>query len=226
MDNTWDQLMNNSLSKGEQTSQVILDTAYTLFLEQGYHATSMRQIAQRAGLALGGIYNHFESKEQIFETVLIEKHPYRQVLQILLAAPGDSLEQFAQNAARTMLVELGQRPDFLKLAFIELSEFNSKHITMLSQIIFPGFYPLFQRFMNRGNGLRELPLQAILLSFIGTFLSYFLFNNLVAPSSAFNLDDVALEQYIDIFLHGVINPDQNPSRIPGDTPEINQLERL
>jgi len=218
--------MNDSLSKGERTSQVILEAAYSLFLEHGYHATSMRQIARRAGLALGGIYNHFESKEQIFETVLIEKHPYRQVLQILLAAPGDSLEQFAHSAARTMMAELGKRPDFLKLAFIELSEFKGKHISILFQIIFPEIYPLFQRFKERESELRDLPLQIVFLSFVGTFFSYFMINNLVAPTSDFDLEDVALEQFIDIFLHGVINPNQYQSAIPGNAPEGQGLERL
>jgi AcrR family transcriptional regulator len=211
--------MNDSLSKGERTSQVILEAAYALFLEQGYHATSMRQIAQQAGLALGGIYNHFESKEQIFETVLLEKHPYRQMLQILQAAPGDSLEQLAQNAARTIMAELGKRPDFLKLALIELSEFRGKHISILFQIIFPEVYPLFQRFRERESELRELPLQVVFLSFMGTFLSYFMVNSLIAPTHDFGLEDVALEQFIDIFLHGVLNPNQNLPGISSNTPE-------
>jgi AcrR family transcriptional regulator len=216
--------MKNSLSKGERTSQVILEAAYALFLENGFHATSMRQIAQRAGLALGGIYNHFENKEQIFKTVLIEKHPYQQVLQILKAAPGDSIEQFAQNAARTMIVELGKRPEFLKLAFIELSEFKGKHATLLSQIIYPEIYPLLQRFKNRENRLRELPLQAILFSFLGTILSYFMINNIIAPTSAFGLENVALEQYIDIFLYGVVSPEQKLLKGAGNTLETNRLE--
>ena len=49
-------------TKGETTRLAIEDAAVNLFMEHGYHATSMRQIAERAGLALGGIYNHFSSK--------------------------------------------------------------------------------------------------------------------------------------------------------------------
>jgi AcrR family transcriptional regulator len=46
------------LTQGEQTKSEITQVAYRLFLEQGYHGTSMRQIAQNSGIALGGIYNH------------------------------------------------------------------------------------------------------------------------------------------------------------------------
>ena len=66
--------------KGEVTRLAIEDAAISLFLEQGYHATSMRQIADQAGLALGGIYNHFASKDEIFQGIIIDKHPYKKIL--------------------------------------------------------------------------------------------------------------------------------------------------
>ena len=53
-------------TKGERTRAVLLDAAKRLFVSNGYHGTSMRQIADEAGLALGGIYNHFGNKEDIF----------------------------------------------------------------------------------------------------------------------------------------------------------------
>jgi AcrR family transcriptional regulator len=68
--------MNDILEYRECTHQVIADAAYSLFVEQGFHATSIRQIAQRVGVSLGAIYNHFDNKDQIFDKVLLEKHPY------------------------------------------------------------------------------------------------------------------------------------------------------
>lgn len=198
--------MNDSLSKGERTSQIILEAAYSLFLEQGFHATSMRQIAGRAGMAVSGIYNHFNSKEAIFDRVLLEKHPYRQVLSILQTAPGESIEAFALNAARTMLDEIGRRPEFLKLVFIELSEFKGVHVPLLVQTIYPQFIPLIQRFRERQSELRELSLVVIMQAFIVTFFSYFLAKHLLAPSGVQELEGVTLEQYVDIFLHGIIDP--------------------
>ena len=218
--------MDGTLSKGERTSQVIVAAAYDLFLEQGFHATSMRQIAQRAGVALGGIYNHFDSKEQIFETVLLEKHPYRQLLQIIQSTPGETLESFAQNAARSLIEEMDRRPGFLKLIFIELIEFQSAHLPHLFQTIYPQLSPILQRFSERRDELRDLPLPVILLSFMGTFFSYFVIKQMATTSSVFNLESNTLELYMDIYLHGIIDPQNAQQSDTSNSPETKSLERL
>lgn len=57
----------------KDTRDLILRTSLKLFSEQGYHGSTMRQIAQRAGLSLGLAYRYFESKESILEGI-IESH--------------------------------------------------------------------------------------------------------------------------------------------------------
>jgi AcrR family transcriptional regulator len=47
--------MSDRATKGERTRRQVIQAAQRLFVERGYHGTSMRQIAQEAGLALGGI---------------------------------------------------------------------------------------------------------------------------------------------------------------------------
>jgi AcrR family transcriptional regulator len=49
----------------EETRRMILDTALTLFREQGFDKTTIRDIAARAGLSLGAAYYYFPSKEAI-----------------------------------------------------------------------------------------------------------------------------------------------------------------
>lgn len=49
----------------EGTRRHILDTALTLFREQGFEATTIRDIAARSGLSLGSAYYYFKSKEAI-----------------------------------------------------------------------------------------------------------------------------------------------------------------
>jgi AcrR family transcriptional regulator len=45
--------------------QKLLDAAMQLFHERGYEATSIEDIAKQAGVAVGGFYQHFRSKQQI-----------------------------------------------------------------------------------------------------------------------------------------------------------------
>src|SRR5215216_6843095 len=143
--------------KGETTRQAIEETAFELFMEQGYHATSMRQIADNTKLALGGIYNYFPNKEEIFKAILMDKHPYKQILPIVLGAKGDTAEELIRNAARALVTELGSRPELLKLIFIELVEFNGKHVSNIINEIAPKLFPMFEKMIRVRKNLRKIP---------------------------------------------------------------------
>jgi len=51
--------------RGESSRAVILQAALDLFQERGYEATTMRAIADRAGVSLGSSYHYFPSKEHL-----------------------------------------------------------------------------------------------------------------------------------------------------------------
>jgi AcrR family transcriptional regulator len=51
---------------------VIIDTALNLFVTKGYHATSISMIAKEAGVAIGLMYNYFNSKEDLLFTIMEE----------------------------------------------------------------------------------------------------------------------------------------------------------
>jgi len=53
-----------------ETYDKILQTAYRLFLQKGYTATSMRQVAEEAGIGKATIYHHFPDKEAIAMALL------------------------------------------------------------------------------------------------------------------------------------------------------------
>lgn len=54
----------------KQKKQLIMDTALELFAENGFHATSMSQIATKAGISKGLAYNYFESKNKILDEII------------------------------------------------------------------------------------------------------------------------------------------------------------
>ncbi len=60
--------------KGEQTRARILETALRLFRERGYEKTTMRLVAQEAGISLGNAYYYFESKELLIQAFYAWTH--------------------------------------------------------------------------------------------------------------------------------------------------------
>jgi AcrR family transcriptional regulator len=193
------------LSKGERTRQAVLDAAYDLFLGQGYSATSMRQIADKAGIALGGIYNHFASKDEIFQELVITKHPYLQIFPILQNVPGATADEFLTNAARVIEAEMERRPDFMKLMFIELIEFGGRHFAKLIEIILPAATSILQRFADPRNGARQLSPMLILRTFLGTIIGFYVTRLLMSdPSVPVEMRGLHLGDFVDIYLHGIL----------------------
>lgn len=200
---------NNKLKKGEATRIAIEDAAMNLFLKQGYAATSMRQIAEEVGLALGGIYNHFSSKEEIFAGIIIDKHPYKQILPAILAAEGETAEDFYKNAAHIVIAEMSRRPEFMNLMFIELVEFKGKHGAALLKEIVPKILPVFEKVIKTRKNLRVTNPALLMRSFIGLVVSYLITEMVISNSIMSKLMPKNTEEaYVDIFLHGILKPSE------------------
>ena len=63
--------------KAEQTRRAIVDAAMRLFREGGYDRTTMRAIADEAGVSLGNAYYYFSSKEHLIQAyygLVLEQH--------------------------------------------------------------------------------------------------------------------------------------------------------
>ena len=193
------------LKKGEVTRLAVEDAAIALFMEQGYHATSIRQIADKAGLALGGIYNHFKSKDEIFEAIIIDQHPYKKILPLVIDAKGDTAEEFFSNAFRIILDEMGKQPEFINLMFIELVEFKGKHGAVMLREIAPKVLPIFEKVVKSLKGLRVTNPTVLMRSFFGMIISYFITDMIIANSVVSNLmPKNSTDAYVDIFLKGIL----------------------
>ena len=80
--------------KGEHSRAAIFEAALALFQVRGYEATTMRAIAERAGVSLGSSYHYFASKEHL----VLEF--YRHTHQLHLAAIGPLLARERDLASR------------------------------------------------------------------------------------------------------------------------------
>jgi AcrR family transcriptional regulator len=194
-------------SRGETTRQKIIQVAHQLFVQHGYHGASMRQIAQNAGIALGGLYNHFPGKEDLFEAVFLAYHPFNEVIPAIQQATGENVEGILSDAMRRMVSALESRPEFLKLVFIEIVELNGMHANQLFIILFPQLQHIAERIYDQHHSrLRSIPLSIFIRSFIGLFFSYFLTELLFARLAPADFNQNAVDHLLDIYLHGVLKP--------------------
>lgn len=194
-----------STIKGEQTRTAILEAAHDLFITQGYSATSMRRIAQEAGIALGGIYNHFASKEDIFSAVFVENHPFLEMIPAIETAQGNTVAEFVHNAAKQMVIAMKRKPDFLNLMFIEIVEFKNIHVKTVFFETFPRGIDIVEKLSSKDGNIRPIPTPMLIRIFIGLFFSYYLAETIFGEIAPMEFRQNGIETYVDVYLHGILD---------------------
>jgi AcrR family transcriptional regulator len=205
----------SSREKSGETRARIIESAYRLFLERGYHGTSMRDVSQRAQLTVGAIYNHFPNKEDLWKEIIFSKHPYHEIIPLVQSAQGDTLAEVVRSAAKAMVEALRKRPDLLNLMFIEMVEFGGRHVPGLIQVILPEAVKLQATIEGKQGRLRDIPGTILLRSFVGLFFSYYITGVLMNFDPSLAVDAQSLDQFVDLYLYGILAED-DPSRSKDD----------
>lgn len=60
------------VAKSEQTRQLVADVALKMFREVGFEKTTMRAIAQEAGVSVGNAYYYFASKDELVQELYVQ----------------------------------------------------------------------------------------------------------------------------------------------------------
>jgi AcrR family transcriptional regulator len=184
----------------------IRDAALQLFLEQGYHGTSMRQIARRAGVAPAAIYNHLASKEALFVDLLSDLLPHRAMLRAMAEASGDSVEQLVSDATRRVAEVLADQDPNLRLMFIELLEFQGRHAGFLAEELLPGALTFMVRLQQADGRLRPYSPMIIARAFFGLLMSYAVTVTFFRQVGMVEFRQEDLTDFGNILLHGILEP--------------------
>jgi len=158
--------------KSERSRRAVLDAALYLFSHQGYRATTVREIADRARVSTGNVYHHFPDKETVFRALLDEyleitdtqRFPFMRTLHNTTRFP-DNIEElgFAARAS------VRQYRDYLALIYVDVIEFGGTHI----QKFYSAMSERFTRFFEQQGALEEIrgklrptvsPVDALLLT--------------------------------------------------------------
>ena len=97
--------MSDRLTRAEQQRQTrdrVIEAADRLFVEHGFHDTSVDQVARAAGYTKGAVYSNFSSKEDLFFAVYDRRaeRGIAEMRRVLAAGDGRGFDALARAAAR------------------------------------------------------------------------------------------------------------------------------
>jgi AcrR family transcriptional regulator len=94
---------------GEPGRERVLEAGLDLFADRGYHATSIAEIGERAGIAKSVLYHYFGSKAGLYEAIL-EAETQEAVQRVASALPEDEDAPRLQAGINALLGFLVERP--------------------------------------------------------------------------------------------------------------------
>ena len=101
--------------------RVILDAAVRVFARQGFHTCRVSDIADEAGVAYGLVYHYFSSKDEILDTLFLER--WDVMLGAIAEADASPLSPRAKlHAIASFIVESYRHdPDLMKVIIVEVT---------------------------------------------------------------------------------------------------------
>lgn len=190
-------------SRSEMTIRSILNEALELFSTQGFAATTMRQIATKAGVSLGSIYNHFSSKEEIFLAIVKEKHPFLTMLPALSEVEGADLRSFVTTATKKVVEIYEEHPEYVNLFMIEVTEFKGEHAQLLLKKLIPDFEGFAKRFRSYPEVTDEFSDLLLVRTYISIVFGYVLSSMLLKNIEVKTITDHSMEALIEVILNGI-----------------------
>lgn len=203
------------VERSEKSRTLILDSALKLFSHKGYGATSVRDIAEEAGLSKGNVYHHFPDKETIFRA-LIERYfeamsqpefPFNRAL-----AEG-SFPENLEAMGRAVREVVHDYREYVALIYVDVVEFDGTHVRKFYQ----NMADRFDSFMKATGMEKELatkladglsPVSAVMLA-TRIFYNYFTIEILFGVKDHFGKGtDEAVVEIARILRHGMLRNGQ------------------
>lgn len=196
-------------AEGRQTRAAFMNAALELFSQKGYFGTSLRDIAKVVGVRESALYNHFSSKDQLFEALItaaseerieqfheITEGPVDDVRRLLETIVLRTLESFRQPRQEQLFRIL--MADGIRLTRdgrLNLMERLSAGQVLMRQ--------LFVRLMREGH-LRTADPDVLMLAFTGPMLVWRQLNAIGADHSVLRAPAAFARGHVDQFLQGAV----------------------
>jgi AcrR family transcriptional regulator len=187
----------------------ILDAAVHLFSEKGFRGVTTRELAAAVGVSEPVLYQHFETKRDLYRAIIEEKavyadRPLPTAFERMFEAVTDDRElltQLAHGIINWHTVD----PTYTRLLMfsaLEQPELSQMFIERYSQAFFSELARFFERRIAEGV-FREIDPMLAAHSFIGLASHYGVTNAIFQRCTPDLPQEQIVEGFVDIFLEGI-----------------------
>jgi AcrR family transcriptional regulator len=187
-----------------QNQLKIQRAARRLFTRQGFHGTTVREIARAAGISMGKLYLYYPTKEDLFVDLVhqmtqdMDALRQKEIVPLMKSPDPESLKKLGMAIGRIVSENL----DYWRLMYIDVVEFRHKHFIHSYREVAGGLRnyatALFQKApipfpsnVNPGFAYTNLYLQ---------FVTYFLVENLFGAKRHLGVsDEEAVDQLVRLY---------------------------
>lgn len=167
----------------EQKERAIVDAACNVIRHKGFHQARMADIAEKAGVSYGLAYHYFQSKDDIFDTIL-------NIWWKNLFSAMDDIEQNENGVANKLravatyfLDQYTERPDLLHFFIAEISR-STSNLSQARLRVFKRFIFRVENIIKAGQDSDELR-----NGIKARYLAYLFLGNLETVISSMVLDN-------------------------------------
>ena len=182
--------------------------ALQLFVKQGFHGTSIRDIARASGVSIGNIYNYYKTKEDLYKA--IAEH-YETRMQALRASAIEGMDDLFDPAALLQFAGrlreiVHHETDYWRLMYIDVTEFGNQHFAHIYRSLARDLKSKLGsklRQPQRGDWTGVDPALAFTSIYL-QFFTYFLVETLFGGKQHLGVpDELAIRQMITIYSRGL-----------------------
>ena len=150
--------------------RIILDAAVRVFARQGFHTCRVSDIADEAGVAYGLVYHYFQSKDEVLDTLFLERWDVMLEAIRELDASGDPARAKLRAIASFIIESYRHDPDLMKVIIVEVTRaansFGAVHIGKIGEA-YALIRGVVEKAQRNGEFRAEIPAEFAVMAFYG-----------------------------------------------------------
>ncbi|HET6548347.1 MAG TPA: TetR/AcrR family transcriptional regulator [Solirubrobacter sp.] len=150
--------------------RIILDAAVRVFAREGFHTCRVSDIADEAGVAYGLVYHYFKSKDQVLDTLFLER--WDVLLEAIRETDAQDLpaERKLEAIAGFIIESYRHDPDLMKVIIVEVTRaansFGAVHIGKIGEA-YELIRGVVEKAQRTGEFRAEIPAEFAVMAFYG-----------------------------------------------------------